>query len=72
MKPVHAALAGSLTGMLLALAVCLIRNIPLVDALFRVMILAFACAWMGVLLAWLNLMLPTRDEKNPKQQDSGA
>lgn len=72
MKPVHAALTGSLTGMLFGLAICLIQNIPISDALFRILILTFAGAWMGVLLAWLNLLLPTRHDRNSGAQDSGA
>jgi len=72
MKPVHAGLTGSITGMLFGLAICLIQNIPVTDALFRILILAFSGAWMGVLLAWLNLLLPTHHEKNSEHQDSGA
>ncbi|MDX8405927.1 MAG: hypothetical protein R8K50_07240 [Mariprofundus sp.] len=62
MKPVHAGLTGCLTGALFALAICLIQNIPLLDALFRIVILTLAGAWMGVLLAWLNLLLPGHDK----------
>ena len=72
MKPVHAALTGSLTGLLFGLAVCLIQNIPISDALLRMLTLSFAGAWMGVLLAWLNLLLPTHHDRNSGTQDSGA
>jgi len=72
LKPVHAALTGSLTGLLFGLAICLIQNIPVTDALFRILVLTFAGAWMGVMLAWLNLLLPTRHEQNSEKQDSGV
>ncbi|TLS66701.1 hypothetical protein FE236_01445 [Mariprofundus erugo] len=68
----HAALAGSLTGLLFGLAVCLIQNIPVVDSLYRIMILTFAGAWMGMLLAWLNQLLPTRCDDHSEHQDSGV
>ncbi|GAV19423.1 hypothetical protein MMIC_P0357 [Mariprofundus micogutta] len=69
MTPAHAATAGALTGLLLGSAICLIQNIPVVESLFRISILAFAGAWMGILLAWLNQILP--DKKNQHDQQDG-
>jgi len=71
MKPAQAATSGALTGLLLGIAICLIQAIPVVDALLRIAILAFAGAWMGLLLAWLNQLLPKHSDHNSEQQDSG-
>ncbi|MDX8402218.1 MAG: hypothetical protein R8K47_06260 [Mariprofundaceae bacterium] len=60
MSPVQAALPGAMTGLLFGLFICLIRDIPVADCLFRIGVLAAAGAWMGVLLAWLNELLPDR------------
>jgi len=72
MKPAHAAISGALTGLLLGIAICLIQAIPVADALLRIAILSFAGAWMGLLLAWLNLLLPNKSEQHNEQQDSGT
>jgi len=69
----HAAVSGALTGLLSGAAICLIQNIPVADSLFRICILSFAGAWMGVLLAWLNQILPNKSEHqshNKHHQDS--
>jgi len=70
MSPAQAGIAGCLTGILFGLAICLIQNIPLVDSLFRILILALAGAWMGVLLAWLNVLLPNRKHDQQHQDNS--
>jgi len=64
----HAATSGALTGLLFGAAICLIQNIPVADSLFRVFILSFAGAWMGILLVWLNQMLPNKSD----HPDTGA
>ncbi len=69
MKPTHAALAGMLTGLLFGCAISLIQNIPVADALFRIFILTSAGAWMGVLLAWLNQLLPSKDNRQSEHRD---
>ncbi|MDQ6993367.1 MAG: hypothetical protein Q9M31_07810 [Mariprofundus sp.] len=70
MKPVQAGLSGSLIGLLFGLAICLIQNIPIADAMLRMLILTFAGAWMGILLAWLNLLLPTNKPHDSEPQDT--
>ncbi len=70
MKPAHAALSGAMTGLLFGLFVCLLRDIPAADSLFRIGVLTAAGAWMGVLLAWLNELLPERADAD--RADSGA
>jgi uncharacterized membrane protein YjfL (UPF0719 family) len=71
MKPAHAALAGMLTGLLFGCAISLIQNIAVSDALFRIFILTSAGAWMGVLLAWLNQLLPSKVNRQSEHTDSG-
>ncbi len=58
MNPTQAATSGAMTGILFGLAICMIRDIPLADSLFRTAVLGAAGAWMGVLLCWLNQLLP--------------
>jgi len=72
MKPLHACFAGLLTGFLFGCAICLIQNISITDALFRIFILASAGAWMGVLLAWLNQLLPSKVSQQTEHSDTSA
>ena len=72
MKPLQAALSGMLTGFLFGCAICLVQNIPVTDALFRIFVLTSAGAWMGVLLAWLNQILPSKIEQHPEHTDNSA
>jgi len=71
MKPLQAGLAGMLTGLLFGCAVCLIQNIPLSSAMFRIFILTLAGSWMGVLLGWLNQLLPNKIEHHSEHTDAG-
>jgi len=70
MKPLHAGLSGMLTGFLFGCAICLIQNIAISDALFRIFILTSAGAWMGVLLAWLNQLLPSKVNQQSEHTDN--
>jgi len=70
MKVGQAAISGALTGLLFGAAICLIQNIPVSDSLFRIAILSFAGAWMGILLALLNQMLPNKED-HPQSPNSG-
>jgi len=72
MRPLHAGLAGMLTGFLFGCAISLIQNIAVSDALFRIFILTSAGAWMGVLLAWLNQLLPSKVSQQSEHTDTGA
>ncbi len=71
MKPTHAATSGALAGLLLGSAICLIQNISVEDSLFRVSILAFSGAWMGILLAWLNQILPSQSNHQNDPKNNG-
>lgn len=71
MTPAHAATAGALIGLMLGIAICLIQAIPIADALLRIAILTFVGAWMGLLLAWLNQLLPNKQDNNKEHRDTG-
>jgi len=71
MTPSHAATSGALTGLLFGCAVCLVQSIPIAESMFRIGILTVAVAWMGIMLAWLNQMLPRKTEPG-EQADSGS
>ncbi len=70
MKPTHAAISGALIGLLFGAAICLIQNITVSDALFRMFILTSAGAWMGVMLAWLNQLLPSKSDHHSEHPDA--
>ncbi len=67
MKPTHACVSGALTGLLFGSAICLIQNIAINEALFRIFILTSAGAWMGIMLAWLNQLLPSKSQQHSNQ-----
>jgi len=67
MKPGHACVSGALIGLLFGVAICLIQNISIHEALFRVFILTAAGGWMGAMLAWLNQLLPSTSDHQDKQ-----
>jgi len=61
MQTKHAAVAGASIGLLAGVAICLIIGTSLSDALFRISVLVIGGAWMGVLLAWLNVLLSPKE-----------
>jgi len=69
MSPIHASISGALVGLLFGSAICLIQNIAVSDALFRIFILTSAGAWMGVMLAWLNQLLPSKSDHHSEHTD---
>jgi len=72
MKPLQAGLSGVLTGFLFGSAICLVQNIPVSDALLRIFILTAAGGWMGILLAWLNQMLPSKEHQHSEHTDHSS
>lgn len=63
----YAAASGALSGALIGVAVCILRDVAWVDAVFRVFVLAASAAWMGMLLAWLNQMLTPVDKESSEE-----
>lgn len=57
--PVYqASLYGATLGFLSGLVIALIFNLGFADAIFRSLILTIGGGWIGMLLAWLNALLP--------------
>ncbi|MDQ6994992.1 MAG: hypothetical protein Q9M18_05295 [Mariprofundaceae bacterium] len=61
LKISYAAACGGLAGALVGLAICIVQSVAWQDAIVRIFVLAAAAAWMGMLLAWLNLMLSPQE-----------
>jgi len=62
LKVSYAAACGGLTGGLVGLAICIVQDVTWHDAVIRVVVLSGSAAWMGMLLAGLNLMLSPQDQ----------
>ena len=58
----QATTSGAVIGAALGFAVCIIKDISMIDMLFRISILTIGGGWIGFLLAWLNMILP---QSNP-------
>ncbi len=71
MKIGQAGLLGALAGFLLGSAICLIQGIPPLPAVIRIAILTAAAGWIGLMLAWLNQLLPSYHANDDEQQESG-
>jgi len=66
----YAAACGGLGGALIGISVCILKDMSWVDAVFRVFVLSASAAWMGMLLAWLNLMLSPVDDVQQDEDHS--
>lgn len=60
----HAAACGISIGLLTGIAITMCLNLTLVDAAYRIIVLAIGGAWMGILLAYLNDLLPSSQNQN--------
>ena len=65
MKVSYAASCGAFMGILIAIAICVFREISFQDTCVRMLVLGGGGAWMGMLLAWLNHLL------TPEQKPQG-
>lgn len=54
MSALQAAFTAGIAGMLCGIAIELVMNISLHDAIYRILVLASAAGLMGALVAWLN------------------
>lgn len=70
MRVAHAGMLGASAGFLLACAICLLFNIGLTDSILRILVLTLAGGWIGILLSWLNQLLPASSEV-AQEQESG-
>ncbi len=69
MHTTHASVCGAITGLLLGCAICLIQNIAVSDALFRIFVLTLSGAWIGMLLAWLDQLIPDQTMQQEESAD---
>jgi len=68
--PIHfATLYGACLGLLAGAAITLLFNLDMSDSVYRTGILTISGAWMGMLLAWLNTLLPEHNEPSPQRAD---
>lgn len=58
MPVIYASLYGMTLGLLSGLVIALLFNLNASDAAFRMLVLAIGGGWIGMLLAWLNSLLP--------------
>jgi len=68
--PMHlASLYGACMGLLAGIVIALLFNLDMADSIYRTTILTVCGAWMGLLLAWLNTLLPEHhaDESKSSQ-----
>jgi hypothetical protein len=60
----HAAACGISIGLLTGIAIAMCLNLDVVDAAYRITVLAACGAWMGILLASLNDLLSSPQSRN--------
>lgn len=63
MKMKYATAASGIMGAAIAFALGMFNDFSMADILFRMLILGVAGAWIGLLLSWLNLILPHQQRK---------
>jgi len=65
--PMHlASLYGACMGLLAGIVIALLFNLDMGDSIYRTSILTVCGAWMGLLLAWLNTLLPNHKADESK------
>jgi len=60
----HAAACGISIGLLTGIAIAMFLDLEVADAVYRTAVLAVGGAWMGILLAYLNDLLPSPQNQN--------
>jgi len=60
----HAAACGISIGLLTGIAIAMCLDLKFTDAAYRIIVLAVGGAWMGILLAYLNDLLPSSQNRN--------
>ncbi|MDX8412640.1 MAG: hypothetical protein R8J85_00990 [Mariprofundales bacterium] len=69
MNASHVAAFGGACGSLIAFSICMVIGIDFYQTMIRVAVLGVAGAWIGMMLAWLNQLLPTMPKTKPKQNE---
>ncbi|MDX8390000.1 MAG: hypothetical protein R8M38_05860 [Mariprofundaceae bacterium] len=68
----YASVQGGLIGFFIGLAIVLVMNVGVNEALIRMGVLIIAGAWMGALLAWLSKLLVADDEGQDHDKNNGT
>lgn len=71
--PMHlASLYGACLGLLAGIVIALLFDLDMADSIYRTSILSVCGAWMGLLLAWLNTLLPSAQSKSAQPGDESS
>jgi len=68
MNASHVAAFGGACGSLIAFSICMVIGVDFYQTIIRVAVLAAAGAWIGMMLAWLNQLLPTMPQEEREQE----
>ena len=58
---------GGACGALIGFSICMVVGIDFYETIIRVAVLGGAGAWIGMMLSWLNQLLPTMPQ--PEQEE---
>jgi len=72
MNASHVAAFGGACGALIGFSICMVIGISFYETMIRVAVLGVAGAWIGMMLAWLNQLLPTMPQaEKVEDQENG-
>lgn len=69
MNTSHVAAFGGACGVLIGFAICMVVGIGFYDTVIRVAVLGGAGAWIGMMLSWLNQLLPTMPQPEQEEEE---
>ncbi len=72
MNTSHAAAFGGACGALIAFSICMVVGVDFYETLVRVAVLGGAGAWIGMMLKWLNDLLPRMPESSDEEERDDA
>lgn len=64
-----ASLYGACLGLLAGIVITLLFRLDMADSIYRTGLLSICGAWMGLLLSWLNTLLPAAHNKAAGHKD---
>jgi len=67
MNTSHVAAFGGACGALIGFSICMVVGIDFYETMIRVGVLGIAGAWIGMMLSWLNDLLPTMPQEEEEQ-----
>lgn len=66
----YVAACGGLAGLLIGFAIVLVRDMDIANALYRMAVLTMGGAWMCGILAWLDELLQSHNNKcRPRKRE---